>query len=121
MQLPCELSAITSQQTQRSHPIPALAMPPESDCSAGIVSYTSADSLMTQILLAQKDRQPSAVVRRDPLGLQGSTWGLHGSFATTGLRDLPVLQLDSVRRKRASKMNKHKHRKRRRRDRAARK
>jgi len=113
----------TAQRLQQSDVVLARLLPAEAAFS-GAVSCTSADSLVVAMLRMQGQAQHQPAI---PLHHQSSVCSQHSSWCVSNSAPLPsalnreVLQLDSVRRKRASKMNKHKHRKRRRRDRASRK
>ena len=85
---------------------------------SGVVSYTSTESLAVDLLLARSEWQhPLAVaLRRSGMMLELGQQSLEevGQVAESLVEEM---QMDSVKRKRASKMNKHKHRKRRKRER----
>ena len=125
MQSSCGHSVVIPRRFQHSDLGRALPPPLWVAPASGTELYTSANSLLVDMLLSKRDPEvplrPLTVMQQGLVSAQRSTWSPNGSFPVLGIRDVDVLQLDSVRRKRASKMNKHKHRKRRRRDRAARK
>ncbi len=113
----------TAQRLQHSDMILARLLPAEAAFCGG-VSCTSADSLVVAMLRkqGQAQHQPATPFHhQSSVCSQHSSWCVSDSAALPGALREDVLQLDSVRRKRASKMNKHKHKKRRRRDRASRK
>ena len=113
----------TAQHLQHSDLASAQLLPAEAAFS-GAVSCTSADSIVVAMLRQQRQAQHQTILplhQQSSLCSWHSSWGVSDSAELPGARNVDVLHVDSVRRKRASKMNKHKHRKRRRRDRASRK
>lgn len=85
--------------------------PQRKSAMSGVVAYTSTESLAVDLLLARSELEHplTAVLRQSGMLLEAAQASLEAGPEE--------MKMDSVKRKRASKMNKHKHRKRRKRER----
>ena len=86
---------------------------------SGVVAYTSPESLAVDLLLARSETPPNLMqlLKEAGLVLESAQASLMLAAQEAADADPEGMQMDSVKRKRASKMNKHKHRKRRKRER----